>query len=178
MRLEYTLTLADYQAAQYLHWHQTPARRFIHFFVYDGIPILTAATGCVVAKRLGLFGLRIPYWLEFTSSASIAALYLKVTAKGRKAKRYKKYYDRQFPPEKRTSWIEIDDSGVSSAIVGTDAESFEWTRIVGFAQDDNMTLLYLTKKQFLLFPSPAQNSSERAELADLITRYFGGRTQC
>jgi len=103
---------------------------------------------------------------------AVAAVYLKVTATGREAKRYRKQFERNFAPDKRNAWIEINDSGVSSAVIGTDPGSFQWSKIVGFAQDERMTLFYLAKKRFLLFPTPAQNSAERAELADLISRHM------
>lgn len=169
-RIQFTLTLADYQAAQSLHWRQTFARRLVHLFIYEGFPTLAAGAVCVVAKRLGLYGPEFPYWVEAVLGMFVAIVFLKVTATGREAKRYRKHFARKFPPVKRNAWIEIDDSGVSSAIVGTDAESFPWCKIVGFAQNEKMTLFYLSNKRFLLFPTPVQNSAQRAELADLIAR--------
>lgn len=172
LRIQFTLALADYQAAQSLHWRRTPARRFVHFFIYEGLPTLAAGAGCVVAKRLGLYGPEIPYWVEAVLGMVVAIVYLRVTATGREARRYRKHFERKFSPDNRNAWIEINDFGISSAIVGTDAESFQWCKIVGFAQNEKMTLFYLTKKRFLLFPTPVQNSAQRAELADLIARHI------
>ena len=134
--------------------------------------MLGGATGCVVAKRLGLLGAGVPYWVEALSGVVISAAYLRLTAARSEAKRYRKHFERRFPPDRQTAWVDIDESGISSAIVGTDPESFEWCKIVDFAQDEKMTLFYLTKKKFLLFPTPLQESVQRAELADLIGRHF------
>jgi hypothetical protein len=177
MRLEYTLTLADYQAAQYLHWHQTPARRFIHFFVYHGIPVLLAASACTVAKRFGIFGLRISYSLEFISSGAIAALYVTVTAKGREIKRYIKRFESKYPPNERTALLEVDGSGILGCL-GSDKESFEWSSIICAAQDERITLLYIAKNRFLFFPTTAMGSEERAELDRLVAEHLAGRATC
>lgn len=176
MKIDYSLTLADYQAAQFLHWRQTPGRRFTHFLVYEGIPIVAAATGCVIAKRVGLFGSAMPYWFEASLGMGIAIIYLKLTAKRRNAKLYRKQYERRFPAGKRAGWIEATESGISSAVFGTEAESFQWDSFVGLAQDEKMTLFYVAENRFLLFPTPAKGSPQRAELDALVARHIAGRT--
>jgi len=120
----------------------------------------------------------MPYCFETLFGLTVAVVYLKLTAKGRQAKRYKKQFERRFSSEERTAWIEMNDSAVSSAIAGTAAESFEWNKIIEFAQDDKMTLLYLTEKRFLLFPTPALDSADRADLDDLIASQFAARMSC
>ncbi len=176
MKLEYTLSLADFQAAQSLHWHQTLARRVIHFSIYAGVPCLTAAIGSVLAKRVGILGQESPYWFQFLFGLVVASAYLTATVKGRKSKRFKKHFERRVPPNKRRSWIEVNDLGVTSAIVGTEPESYEWSTLFGFAQDEKITLIYIATKRFLFFPTQAMSPAQRAELNDLVARHVTPRT--
>ena len=118
MKVEYAITLADYQAAQSLHWHQAFARRLVHFLFYDGFPCLAAGLACV-GKRVGLGGPETPYGLVFLLGLICASMFLWVTAKGRKAKRSRKDLERRFPPNRRRALFEPADDGVTSAVVDT-----------------------------------------------------------
>jgi hypothetical protein len=175
MKLEYSITLADYQAAQALHWRQTFARRVLNFLIYDGIPCLAAATGCALMKKVGLLGRESPYWFEFLLGLVIASIYLLITAKGRNARRFKKQFSRNFPPDKRRAWIEFNDKEIRSAIIGTAPDSHAWDSIIGFAQDDKVILFYLAKKRFLIFPSSAMSPEQRAELNTLMAHHVPTR---
>jgi hypothetical protein len=172
MKLEYSITLADYQAAQALHWRQTLARRVLNFLIYDGIPCLGAATSCVLMKRFGVLGYGKPYWFEFLFGLIVGGIYLLVTAKSRNARRFRKKFEHSFPPEKRRAWIEFNDEGITSAIIGTDPVSHTWGSLIGFVQDNQMTLFYLAKNKFLIFTSSAMSPTQGAELTDLVARHL------
>ena len=42
---------------------------------------------------------------------------------------------------------------------------------MGFAQDEKMTLLYVFKDRFLMFPTAALSPDQRSELGDLVARH-------
>jgi hypothetical protein len=65
----------------------------------------------------------------------------------------------------------MDDDRILSGLPGVSEEKYFWNAIVGFAQDRKMTLLYLDKDKFLLFPTYALSPEQRAELNDLVARY-------
>ena len=87
------------------------------------------------------------------------------------AQMFKKKFDRRYPDGPPKSFIEVGEEGVSSAVEGTDSERFTWSAIVRFAQDEKMTLFYIAKNRFVLFPTSALSSEQRAELNDLVARH-------
>jgi hypothetical protein len=122
-------------------------------------------------KKFGLLGSEFPYWFEFLLGLVIASIYLLITAKGRNTRRFKNQFGRNFPPDKRRAWIEFNDKGIASAIIGTTPESHAWSSLIGYAQDDKMILFYLAKNRFLIFPSSAMSPDQRAELNALVARH-------
>jgi len=170
MRLEYSITLEDYQAAQSLHWRQTFARRVLNFLIYDGIPCLAAASCCALMKRAGLLGSGSSYWFEFLFGLAIASIYLLITAKGRNTRRFKKRFGRDFPPDTRRAWIEFNDKGITSAIIGTAPANFAWSSLLDFARDDKVTLFHIRKGAFLFFPTSVLSPDQLAELNALVAR--------
>ncbi|MGA9670439.1 MAG: YcxB family protein [Terracidiphilus sp.] len=175
MKLEYSITLADYQAAQALHWRQTPVRRVLNFLIYDGIPCLGAAMGCVLMKRFGVLGHGRSYWFELLFGLLVGSAYLLTTAKGRNRKKFRKHFERRFPPHKRRAWIEFNEVGITSAVIGTEPESHAWNSIIGFAQDQEMILFYLAKSRFLIFPLSGMSRTQRTELNGLVARHLPKR---
>jgi len=124
---------------------------------------------------MGIFltGLSAGYVLLYGFALGLLILGLK--AKLGQPQRFKRQFERKFPSNQRSASIEIEDDGVSSAILGTDEAKFEWRTIVGFAQDDKMTLLYVAKSRFLFFPTTAMSPAQRAELSDLISHHVTKR---
>jgi hypothetical protein len=86
-------------------------------------------------------------------------------------------FRRLFSPTRkdRSCYIDLDDNCILSGQPEVSEEKYFWNAIVGFAQDEKMTLLYLDKDKFLLFPTQAMSPEQRAELNDLIARHVVGR---
>ncbi|MFC5862402.1 YcxB family protein [Acidicapsa dinghuensis] len=82
----------------------------------------------------------------------------------------RRVFDKRIPAGNRANWTDINDQGVTSAIVGTEEGVFSWEDVAGFAQNEKITLLYLDKRRFLFFPTSVLNQSQRAELKDLVAR--------
>ena len=171
MRFTYSITLRDLQNAQELHWKQTILRRVIDFSIYWLFPVLVSASLVVFLSRLGLFladwSIKQVFFLGFTIAVLITTLGLS----RQKSKRYRRQFEKTFPPKMRTAWCAVDDGGVTSAIIGTDEVVWPWKDFVHFAQNDKVTLLYLNQKRFLFFPTCALAQDQRAELNDLVARH-------
>jgi len=176
LKLIYTLTLADYQAAQRLHWRQTLSRRAIGFLLFWCLPALGCSIALLAGKMMGIFltefSVRYVLLFGFVLGLLINSVLARII---QKPQMFRKQFERKFCPDQRSGSIEIEDGGVSSAILGTDVVSFQWHTFIGFAQDDKMTLLYLAKNRFLLFPTTAMTPAQRTELNDLVARYLPKR---
>lgn len=172
MKLIYTFTLADYQAAQQLHWNQTLLRRATSFAVYWFLPALLCSIALETGRKMGLFltNWSVGYVLLF--GFVLGLLTLKFLEPMRRSKMFRKRFERRHPPDQRIASIEIDNEGVCSAIFGSDEVKRPWSDIVGFAQNDKVTLLYLAKNRFLPFPTTALTSTEFTELNDLVVRHL------
>ena len=71
--------------------------------------------------------------------------------------------------------IDIDNECLVSEIPGVFAEKYFWNTIVGFAQNEKVTLLYVFKDRFLLFPTAMLSQVQRTELNDLVARHLPKR---
>lgn len=171
MKLSYTLTLADYKAAIDLHCEQTLLRRIGFVFWYRAIPAATLAGLTVltflwsrphskyIAGLAGVDGMLV--WLS---------VYLPVVRYYQTRKGFKRLF-----PLKRTdlsSSIDIDDERVVSGIPGISEAKLFWDAFTGFAQNETVTMLYISKKTFLFFPTSALSVGQRAELAVLVGRHI------
>jgi hypothetical protein len=167
MKLTYTLTLADFNAAFRLHRRQKRYRRFA-LYVW---PLLTLA--CLVgfvafgaARRLDLMG----YCLAIGAGAlvgSIASPILRII-------NIRKSYDRLFPSTRtdRSSRVDIDDECIVREIPGMSQLKIPWSGLFGFVQDERITLLYMNKDCFLMVPTQALSPAQRVELDDLVARHL------
>jgi hypothetical protein len=81
-------------------------------------------------------------------------------------------FRRLFSPTRkdRSGYIDLDDNRILSGQPEVSEEKYFWNAIVGFAQDERMTLLYLDKDKFLLFPTHAMSTDQRTELNGLVAR--------
>jgi hypothetical protein len=178
MKFTYELTLSDYQAAQKLHWRQTFFRRALGFSLYWGGPAACCAIALLVGKRLGIFLVGMSSGYVLLLGFALGLLVLLPGRTTRNARRFRRQFERKFRADQRSASFEIDDHGISSAILGTGEVKFEWSTVVGFAQDDKMTLLYLSREQFLLFSTTVLTPTERTELSQLVSRNLAKRQRC
>lgn len=172
MKLIYTLTLADYQAAQYLHWRQTLSRRATNFAVYWCLPAICSSIGLLVCRRAGLFLTELPAGYVLLLGFMLGFLINTLLAPMSRRQRFRKRFEQRFPFDRRSASIEIDNVGVSSAVLGTEEERFQWRNIVGFAQDEKMTLFYVKENAFIFFPTSALSPEQCTELNDLVARHL------
>jgi hypothetical protein len=54
---------------------------------------------------------------------------------------------------------------------GSSEAKLLWNAIVRFAQDEKITLFYLTELRFLFVPTIVFSTEQRAELSDLVARH-------
>ena len=178
MKLTYSITLADLQNAQELHWHQTLLRRAIYYSTYWLIPVLISALVIVFLSHFGLFFVHFSIMNSFLLGFVIAAIITTLRFPRQKSKLYRKRFNKNFPPNKRTAWCVIDDDGITSAIIGTNEEKRSWQDFVHFAQNDKITLLYLSEKKFMFMPTNAWSMDQRAELLGYVDRHVRKRKSC
>jgi len=171
MKFTYSITLADLQNAQELHWHQTLRRRAIYYSTYWLFPVLATALFTLLLTRIGA---SYAFFIGFV----IAALITTLGFSRKKTKLYRKRFDKNFPPNKRTAWCVIDEDGITSAIVGTDEEKRPWQDVAHFAQNNNITLLYVSEKKFMFIPTNALTMDQRTELLGYVDRHIRNKTSC
>jgi hypothetical protein len=171
LKLTYTLTFADYKAALLLHRRQKLIRRITFIILY-----------CVV-PGLAVVGLASVIIFEARGQADLAAevigfdailIWLSVSLWAARFFNIRKGFKRIFPSTRteRSSSIDIDDERILSAIPGVSEGKFFWNAILAFAQDEKITLLYIDKNRFLLFPTYALTPVQRAELSALVERHI------
>jgi hypothetical protein len=174
MKLTYTLTLADFEAAQQLHIRQKLGRRIKFIIFYRAIPILTAALW-IASIVFVLIGERKPLeaLIPFDAGLPIMAIGLPIC-------RYynmRKCFKQLFPPTRtdRSSSIDIDEDRIFSAVPGVSEGKYFWTGVLAFAQDEKVTMLYIAETRFLFFPTSALSPEQRTELNDLVARHVTKR---
>ena len=174
MKFTYSITLIDYQNAQQLAWHRTLLRQTIYYYNFWLIPVLISTLAIVFFSRMGLFGLffehsHIIYPFAFGFIMSVVTN--TILSPYQSAKRYRKLFDKNFPPDKRETWCLIDDNGIVSSINGTDEINSPWQKVVHFMRNDKIILLYLSEKKFMFIPTNALSLDQSTELLGYIERY-------
>ena len=167
MTLNYTLTLADYQAALRLHRHQKMGRQLSWSFWFRVMPVIGGLlltwmlfTGFVEKKGFG----QNP---SVTFVPPVVFLLLPLIHINLERKQFKQ----SFPPHGRSLSIRIDENGVVCTNPGVSESAFNWNAVVGFTQDSKVAMLYIAKTRFLFFPATVMSSNERAELDNLIASH-------
>jgi hypothetical protein len=174
MKLEYTLTLGDFKAAQGLHYRQTLGRRVQVAFWNIIVPAL-AALGLAALLFFGVSRLAPYDALLFGIECGLLAFAIINPIKRRHTLR--KAFNQLFPPTctERSCTLEIDENHILSTIPGVSEGKFFWNALVDFAQDDRITLLYVAKTKFLFFPTSSMTDSQRTELNNLIAKHLARR---
>ncbi len=166
MKFEFTVTLEDYKAALKLHRRPKLSRRI---FPWIGpllflISLALFAAGSLTSNQgLLVQAIVLAAW-SLLVTISFPLLRLVMTRRG---------YMQMFPPTRlgRTSIIEIDDQRIVEENPGTEEVRLPWTGVMGFTQDDRVTLIYITARRFFLFPTSALSPTQRTELNDLVARH-------
>jgi hypothetical protein len=168
--VSYTLNFADYKAAQRLHVRQKLSRRVIYAFFYIAVPILA-----VLGSLYFIFG-GLSETADLHSSFQIVlgvliwlAIFVPLMRFINLRRGFKLIVPREY--RNRNIEVEIDEQSVVSRVPGMSEGKFFWMAIVGYAQNEQITLLYVAKKRFLFIPTRAFSPEQRAELAALAVRY-------
>ena len=167
MRFEYTISLEDYKAALAMRSRQSLSARISHLCLFW----LPTMIGTFVGLLIMHFGFHLRYMSVFPWLTVLFWIgFICIAAPIQYASYARRVFDKRIPARDRTNWTNVDDRGVTSAVVGTKEGVFPWRDISGFAQNEKITLLYLDKRRFLFFPTYALNQSQRAELKDFVAR--------
>ena len=67
--------------------------------------------------------------------------------------------------------IDIDDERIATELPGFSESKFLWQGIDRFAQNEKVTMLYISRLRFIFFPTKSLSESQRAELNDFVARH-------
>jgi hypothetical protein len=166
MKFEFTVTLEDYKAALRLHRGRKLSRRI---FLWIGPSLFLISLLLFVAGSLSKNTAVLTQAIALTAWSLFATVGFPIfrfvmTRRG---------YKRMFPPTRsgRTSTIEINDQKIIEENPGTEEVRLSWTGVMGFVQNDRVTLIYINPCRFFLFPTSALSPAQGAELNDLVARH-------
>ena len=166
MKLSYALSFAYIRAAFRLHRRQTLLRR-VNLYIWPALTI-TAFVGMIIFssnKNSELFAQCFAFGVGF--------LWMSIGMPIARYYNIRRCFKQHFPSTRTdpTTSMEIDDERIHTGIPGVSVNNYLWNGIVGFAQNEKATLLYLDKNRFLFLPTCAMSTAQRAELNDLIARH-------
>jgi hypothetical protein len=166
MRFDFTITLEDYKVALKLHRKRKLSRRLLPWIwpLLFLISLVLLVVGSLSKNNEVLAqAMALAAW-SLSAIVVFPILRFALTRRG---------YRQMFPPTRsgRTSTIEIDDQRIVEENPGTAEVRLPWTGVMGFTQNDRVTLIYINPCRFFLFPTSALSSAQRAELNDLVARY-------
>jgi hypothetical protein len=169
VKFDYTLTIADYRAAQQLHSHQKLGRRIpiiIYWVVFSVITIL-ALVGIITDFLIGQSGRIGDHVLP--NVVLICICFLTQTFR---SYRIRNNFIRMFPQSEtdHNGTLDIDNERILSIWPGLGEAKYYWAGIQALAQDKKITLLYLNESSFLFFPTAALSPDQRIEFNDLVAR--------
>jgi hypothetical protein len=177
MKLTYTLTLDDYKAAEKLHISQRLGRRIGYWLMYVGIPILA------VLGLIGFYAFNIGATSDLSLGYSIIEVILISQAIFIPIERSKRL---SRPLRAKTSkgevgavrLLEIDDDKILSGIPDVAKTELAWDAIVTSVHNENVAMLYLNDKDFILIPIRAFTPSERTGFLGFVARHVEKRRSC
>jgi hypothetical protein len=166
MKLTYTLTLGDYKAAQVLHRRQKFTRQL-------AVWILPALTLFGLAAMVAFSLTNHPELFADSMALVGGALFITIFMPVARWYAIRRCFMQLFPPTRtdRSSAIDIDDERILSAVPGVSEGKIFWQGLLQFAQDNKVTMLYLSEIRFILFPTSVLTPEQRAELKGMMTRH-------
>lgn len=167
MRVEWVLEYQDYLAAQNLFNRSSFWRRISIFTLKWLLPAIAIIIALLLVEKNGwsfalengwsvlLFGFmfRFIYWLSL-----------------------RKGYKRIFLNGDSTKpvYMEINDEQILSGIPGSSEGKFFWPTVLKFSEDEQIVLLYLSKRLFLIIPKNKIAPAEWSEMKQTIQRHIPG----
>jgi len=166
MRFDFTITLDDYKVALKLHRKRKLSRQLLPWIwrLLFLISLVLFVVGSISKNTEVLEQAMVLAAWSLCATVAFPILPFALTRRG---------YRQMFPPARsgRTSTIEIDDQRIVEENPGSEEVRLPWTGVMGFAQNDRVTLIYINACRFFLFPTSALSPTQRAELGDLVARY-------
>jgi hypothetical protein len=174
MQITYKLVVADYKAALALHNRQKSNRRSSHFFMFKVMPIIGILILC---SDVILFFMRGDYFARNPPGLLIVPVVFSLLPVFR-SYAIRKQFKGLFPRSQTDQhlFIDIDDERIISAMPGSSESKLLWNAIVRFAQDEKITLFYLTELRFLFVPTTIFSAEQRVELSNLVVRHVVKKT--
>jgi len=165
----YTITLADYKAALWLHRRQTLNRQ-INFALWRVVAPIIAAFGAIAFFVFSLNKLTHYAPLLFGIECGLAwiSVYLPLWSYYSARKCVRQVF--QDEGKERTILLEVTDEFVRSTIPGVSEGKYFWNENMAVAQDDKVVLIYATKKRFIPIPSRSLSQSQLEELKAAVQR--------
>jgi hypothetical protein len=167
MRFDFTITLEDYKVALKLHRKRKLSRRLLPW-IWPSLFLISLVLLVVGSLNKSTEVIEQAILLAAWSLFAIVAFPILRFALTRRG------YKQMFPPTRSglTSTIEIDDQRIIEENPGTEEVRLPWTGVMGFTQNDRVTLIYINSCRFFLFPTSALSPAQRAELNDLAARHM------
>jgi hypothetical protein len=171
VQLNYKFTFDDWKAALRLHSRQTIGRR-IQSAIRDAVIPLLAAVGLIwiIVAKLSGDSDTVDNLLAPVIGLIFLAIFLALMMRYSIRKSFKGV----FPPSENGPGycLDINDERILSTRPGLGEATYYWKGICSIAQDDKITLLYISRVLFLGIPGHALTPTERTELNELVGRHF------
>jgi len=174
MKFEYMLTFADYDAAIKLHRRKHFKQQISWIFMFRIMPVFSLFA--LVFMLVAGFMLRNGFVQNPPGLLIVPIFFLLLPIIYRKL--IQKQFNQTFPPSARRFSIDISDEGIICVNPGVSESKFSWNAIFEYAQDEKITMFYISKVRFLFFPVLALSQAQQAELNALITRHMVKRQPC
>ena len=168
MKIEFKLSFALFKAAYKLFWRRQISARLI--LPVSVAMLFAGILGAMVVDERGPFGWLVSVCAGAIGGGAVGTILLPLMRIYSVRRSYRHFLPS--PVNDKLLSFEIDDVSISSSIPGVGTGTIQWSAIGDFAQNEKVTLLYLTKKRFYFFPTSAMTPIQRAELNDLVARHL------
>jgi hypothetical protein len=171
MKIEYTVTLADYMAARRLHRQNRPALFLAYFFAVRCIPvlglllaafsihfILNSARGYSLIGPIAfiLLMLTSPFWERFLANGKFSRI--------------------SQPAAMRSIEVDNNENLILLWPGRSGEKKIPWANFIDFRCDRQISLLYMKKNRFLFIPTRMLSKAQRDEFNEIIGRHIAKRS--
>ena len=173
MSYNYVLTYQDFKNAQKLYRKHRDLAALSYYFWIWCLPIIglfVAIPGILSMSDVG------PYWFKSFEAFVFLGLWVGLFIPIWRIFCMRRLWKRLVPPNIKGSKmkaeipvvLEFNDEQVINGIPGRSEGRFFWTAIPDFAEDDELALIFIQKKNFLFIPKRALPETAWAELRRLV----------
>ena len=166
VKLVYTLTLKDFKAAQILHRRQKFTRRF-SIWVWPSVAILG-----IIGILLSSVSHHPELFADFSALAA-GALFITIWMPIGRWYCLHKAFKQLFPPTRTdpSSSLDINEERILSGVPGVSEGTILWRGILLFAQNERITMFYISELRFLFFPTNVLTPDQREELKQMAMHH-------